>query len=373
MKIAVNTRLLLPGKFQGISWVAYETLKRITTQHPEHQFYFIFDRPYSEEFIFSSNVTPIVAYPPARHPYLWYLFFEYGVPHVLNRIKPDIFLSMDGWLSLRTKVPSLDVMHDLNFEYHPEYLKPVFSKYYRHYFPKFAQKAERIATVSEASRQDIHKLYHIPLEKIDVIYCGCNDVFRPFDEEKKIAIRNKCTQGNPFFLFVGSIQKRKNIDNIFRAFDLYKTTDQKNTKLVIVGERKWWKGDIEDAYLAMSNKEDVIFFDWLSEEELAEMTAASIAMLYPSLFEGFGIPILEGFHAETAVITSNVTSMPEVAGNAALLVEPHSPKAIADAMTVVARDSELRRQLIEKGILQREKFSWDLTAKRLWSSIEKIL
>ncbi|MBP5206218.1 MAG: glycosyltransferase, partial [Bacteroidales bacterium] len=151
MKIAVNTRLLLKDRLEGIGWFSHESLRRIVCQHPEHQFYFIFDRPFDESFVYNSNVTPIVAYPPARHPYLWYLFFEMGLPYQLRKIKPDLFLSPDGWipLHLNPDIKVVDVIHDLNFEHHPEFIKPSVLRYYRRYFHRFAQTADRIATVSE--------------------------------------------------------------------------------------------------------------------------------------------------------------------------------------------------------------------------------
>ncbi|MBU6205399.1 MAG: glycosyltransferase family 1 protein, partial [Bacteroidetes bacterium] len=100
MNIAVNTRFLLSNKLEGIGWFTYETLKRITRAHPEHQFHFLFDRPYHNEFIFSGNITPHILPPPARHPLLWYWWFEQSVPSVLKKIKADLFLSTDGFLSL---------------------------------------------------------------------------------------------------------------------------------------------------------------------------------------------------------------------------------------------------------------------------------
>ena len=119
MKIAVNTRLLLPDKLEGIGWVAFETLKRITRAHPEHEFYFIFDRKWDDMFIFSDNVTPVAVSPQARHPFLYYLWFEWSVPHILKKVKADLFLSPDAYLSLRTEVKSIAVFHDLNFEHYP--------------------------------------------------------------------------------------------------------------------------------------------------------------------------------------------------------------------------------------------------------------
>ena len=119
MKIAVNTRLLLKDKLEGIGWFTYENLKRITAEHPEHQFLFLFDRKYHEDFIFSSNVTPVVCGLPTRHPYLWKLWFDYTVPKVLKKQKADLFLSTDGFLSLKTNVKSLPVIHDINFVHNP--------------------------------------------------------------------------------------------------------------------------------------------------------------------------------------------------------------------------------------------------------------
>ncbi len=373
MKIAVNTRLLINNKLDGIGWFSHETLKRITTNHKEHQFYFIFDRVYSENFIYSSNITPIVAYPQARHPYLWYLFFEYGIPQKLKKIKPDLFLSTDGWVPLKAKCDVVNVIHDLNFEHFPEFIKPKTRNYYNKYFHQFAKKSTRIATVSNYTKDDINKLYSIPLDIIDVVYNGSNSCYKPLDDIQKENIKKEYTNGNDYFLFVGTIHKRKNLDNIFRAFDKFKKENNNNIKFVVVGNKKWWAGDIEDSYNNMEFKDDVIFLGRLDEEELAKIYASSIALVYASLFEGFGIPIIEAFNAETAVITSNVTSMPEVAGDAALLVNPLDVDEIANSLKSLAYNKELRDSLIEKGKIRKLLFSWDKTAEKLWNTIEKVL
>ena len=373
MKIAVNTRLLLKDKLEGIGWFTFETLKRIVRQHPENTFYFIFDRPYDESFVFAPTVVPMKVFPPARHPYLWYLYFEWGVTRLLKQLQPDLFLSTDGWLSLRTDVPTVDVIHDLNFEHYPEFIKPVVCRYYKHFFHRFAQKAARIATVSEYTCQDINKLYGVSLDKIDVVYNGSSSLYLPIDEDAKKSVKAEYSSGCDYFLFVGLIHQRKNLANEFRAFDRYKQSDTRNMKFVVVGDKKWWHGEIEDAYLAMAHKEDVIFLGRQPQEALSRLMAAATALVYASFFEGFGIPILEAFNAETAVITSNVTSMPEVAGDAALLVNPHSVDDICAAMTRLAEDEFLRQELIAKGREQRQRFSWDRTAAALWQTVEKVL
>lgn len=374
MKIAVNTRLLLKGKLEGIGWFTYETLRRITAAHPEHSFYFIFDRPFSEDFVFSDNVTPLRSFPPARHPYLWYAYFEYSIPVLLNRLKADLFISTDGWLSLRTDIKEYDVIHDINFEHHPDFIRPGMLAYYRKFFPQFARKAARIATVSEFSKQDIHDTYRVETDKIDVVYNGCNQHYKALNEKEQSEIRKHYSRSSEYFLFVSAIHKRKNLANILKAFDDFKEKESNSVKFVVVGNRPaaGAQGDFDAVLASMKHLDDVIFLGHLGAEELAKLAGSALALVYASLFEGFGIPILEAFYAETAVITSNVTSMPEVAGNAALLVDPYAVDSIENAMLSIYKDRSLRNQLVERGRQQREKFSWDRTADLLWRSIEQL-
>jgi glycosyltransferase involved in cell wall biosynthesis len=373
LRIAVNTRLLLADRLEGIGWFTYETLRRIVTAHPEVEFIFLFDRKPDAQFLFAPNVTHRVIGPQARHPILFILWFEWSVFRVLKRIKPNLFVSPDGYLSLRTQVPSLTVMHDLNFEHYPADLPLLVRWYYRWFFPRFAAKAARIATVSEYSKHDICQLYHQPEQKIDVIYNGVNERFGPLRPEEINAVRAKYTFGEPYFLFVGSLHPRKNLERLFKAFDMFKHTDQKKLKLLVAGERKWWTNKIEQAYSGMTHKDDVIFCGRLSVDELHRVTASAFAYTYVSYFEGFGIPIVEAFKCGVPLITSNVTSMPEVAGDAALLVNPFSVEEIALAMQQIATDDELRNQLIIKGYERSKVFTWDAAAHRLWESIQKTI
>lgn len=373
MRIAVNTRLLLHDKLDGIGWFSVETLKRITQNHPEHEFFFFFDRKPSPEFIFSKNVKPIVLHPQARHPILWFLFFEFSTTYALRKYKIDLFLSPDGWISLSSNTPTLTVIHDLNFEHYPNFLAKSHQWYMKFFFHRFAQHATRIATVSEFSKQDIVETYNVQSSKVDVVYNGSHANYHPYSNDVQMTIRNKYTNGNPYFIFIGTIIMRKNLANLFRAFDKFKAQDSQSIKLVIVGSKKWWKGEIEDSYNAMKHKDDIVFLGRVKPDELGMLLSSALALTYVSFFEGFGIPILESFYAETPVITSKTTSMPEVAGDAALLVDPFSIEEIVDAMKQVATNPELRKQLIEKGKIRRNDFSWDISANNLWNSILKTI
>lgn len=374
MRIAVNTRLLLPKRLDGIGWFTAESVRRIVVAHPEHEFFFLFDRPFDPQFIFGSNVTPVVLFPQARHPLLWRIFFEISVTRALRRYKIDLFLSPDGWMSLRTEVPTLTVIHDLNFEHSTDYLRPSHQRYMTHFFPRFAHKATRIATVSEFSKQDIVETYSVDSKKIDVVYDGAHNYYHPCSDEEKRRTREKYTDGKPFFIYVGTISRRKNLTNILLAFDKYKDNHPSSQQqLLVVGSRYWWQDELAEAYDNMCHQADVRFVGHAESDVLAQLMGASTALVYTSLFEGFGIPIIEAFSADTAVITSNVTSMPEVAGDAALLVDPLSVGAIAEAMGRIADDEQLRVSLIKKGRERKDLFSWDRTATLLWDSMMKTI
>jgi glycosyltransferase involved in cell wall biosynthesis len=374
MKIAVNTRLLIRNKLDGIGWFTFETLNRITKKHPEHQFYFIFDRKFSPEFVFSSNVTPVIAWPPARHPFLWFLFFEIGLPKALRKIKPDVFVSTDGWCSLSTKVKTINVIHDLNFEHYPQFLPFLVRTYYLYFFPKFARKAERLVTVSEFSKQDLIRKYKIAPNKIDVVYNGFSTRYKPVDELIIEKTRVKYSTACPYFLFVGTIHSRKNIANQIKAFAVFKTKWPGNKiKLLLVGEKKWMTTDICEAYDNSPFRDEVIFTGRVGDNELERILASALALVYVSYFEGFGIPILEAMACGVPVITSNTSSMPEVAGDAALLANPFNPDEIALCMEQLAKDTKLRNALINAGFVRLKLFSWDNSAAQLWTAIEKVL
>jgi glycosyltransferase involved in cell wall biosynthesis len=371
MKIAVNTRLLLKNKMEGIGVHAYNVLKRITVNHPEHQFLFMFDRHYDEKFIFSSNVTPVVLSPQARHPLLYYWWFEHSIARTLNQVRPDIFYSPDGFLSLNTEVRSIPVIHDLNYEHYPKDLPRWASWHYRHFFPKFAVKARRIITVSEFSKQDIVQTYDIHADKIDVVYNAAHAHYKKMDELAKKEIRNKYSNGEEYFLYVSALHPRKNVKRLLEAFDKVKESSGSPIKLVLVGPHYFKNNEMEKTYQKMKFKNDVVFTGRLNVEELSKVTGAAFCLVYVSYFEGFGIPLVEAMQCEVPVIASDVTSIPEVTSDAARMVEPFSVDSIAEGMLEILKNSGLRQELVNKGKERCKFFSWDKTAELTWQSIEK--
>ena len=373
MIIAVNTQSLLKNKLEGLGSFTDEVLSRMVRNHPEHQFIFIFDRDWDQSFIYADNVLPVKTMLPSRHPLLWYARFEYSIPAIIRRHKADLFLSTDGYMPLHPDVKTYNIIHDIGFVHQPKNQPFLTSKYYNKYFPRFARNADRIGTVSEYSKADIVKTWGINPDKIDVIYNGVKTVFGPLGDDEQQAVRDRVSGGCPYFVFVGSLNPRKNVEGMLRAFDIFKEKTGSAQKMVVVGECMWSMSTIDHELEHMRHADDVIFLGRLQPAELHEVTASAQALVLVSFLEGFGVPIVEAMNCDVPVITSDCTSMPEVAGNAGLLVNPNSDEAIADAMARMAADADLRAQLIANAKTQREKFSWDKSAVDLWNAITKML
>lgn len=372
MKIAVNARFLLPHKLEGFGWYSYEVISRMCRNHPEHEFILFFDRPYDQKFIFSKNITPIILSPPARHPFLHYYWFEFAVFKALKRIKADLFFSPDGYISLKSKVPTLAVIHDINFEHYPKDLKFWARNYYKRFFPRYAHHAAHIVTVSEFSKQDIIQQYQIRPNKISVRYNGVGNHFYPKSESENLAIKQKYAGGNDFFLFVGALTPRKNLDRLFLAFDLFKEKNKNNIRLLIVGEKYFWNKKTEKIYSQLKFKNEVSFTGHMQVDKLAQIYSATLGLCFVSYFEGFGLPIVEAMKSGVPVLCANQSASPEIAGDAAILCNPFDEKDISSKMELMAFDQNLRQELIKKGKSRALQFNWDEHEKLVWNDLMQI-
>lgn len=372
MRIAVNTRFLLKEYLEGYGYFIYETFHRIINDHPEHEFIFIFDRAYDPKFIFAENIKPVVVGPPARHPLLWKLWYDIKIPAVLKKYRADVFVSCDGFCSLGTKIPQCMVLHDLSFLHYPAFNKKSHTIFYKRYTPKFLGKAASIATVSEFSKKDILDHYkNIPASKIDILNSGVKEIFNPVDENEKKLIKEKYTSGKEFFIYVGAVHPRKNLENLLKAFSVFKKRQQSGMKLVLAGRLAWKYEPFMEKLKTYKYRDDVVMTGYLDDLELCNLLGSAYAMVYPSLFEGFGVPVLEAMRCAVPVITSANSSMQEITHGAALYSDPSNYNDIADKMMLLYKDENLRKKLIQKGREIAGQYSWNRTAEVLWQSILK--
>ena len=373
MRIAINTRFLLNHKMEGFGWYTYEIVKRLVANHPEVDFIFFFDRKYDEKFIFGKNVTPVVLSPPARHPVLFYLWYEFSVKRALKKYNADLFFSPDGYLSLKSTTKQINVIHDINFEHNPKDVPRMIGKYLRYYFPKFARKADQILTVSDYSKNDICKTYSIPKEKVTVSWNGASDLFQPINENEKLKLEQQYADGNPYFLFVGALHPRKNVDRLIQAFSLMKTNEpSSNYKLVIVGEELFSKS-INLSAISETIRKEIYFTGRLSIEALAKLMAGATVFTFVPYFEGFGIPLVEAMKCGTPILAGNKTALPEVAGDAALYCDPFNVSDIAKKLSLISNNDSLRAELSAKGLERSRLFSWDNSAEKVWEVIDNVV
>ncbi len=373
MRIGINTAHLLKGRLEGIGWFAHETLKRLVCNHPEHEFVFFFDRKWDDDFLYAKNVIPVKTVLPARHPVLWWWHNQIELKRLIKRYKVDLFYSPDGWMPLGLKIPVVDVIHDINFMHRNDKLPLLTKWYYRYFFPKFADNSSRVLTVSEYSKTDLIDTFSLAPDKIDVIFNGVNEIYQPVAKEVQIEVKNKVSKGAPYFIYVGSINSRKNIIGMLKAFDQFKLKYQTAHKFVFVGAPMWNDSEFELTYNNLQFKEDVLRLGRLDIESLNLVLGSAEALLLVSFFEGFGIPIIEAMACDVPVITSNNTSMPEIAGNAAIIVDPKNTEEISEAMNQIVSDKDFRKNLVEKGRAQRQLYTWDNSADKVWESFQKVI
>lgn len=373
LKIALNCWILRNKKIDGIGYFTINTISLLIQNNPQVHFQLLCDTNFTEDYFNFPNVSKHPVFPPYRHPILYIFYMEFVVPFFLKKHKPDVFVSLDGFLSLASNCKQVPVIYDINFEHKPADLKWKNRLYYGFFFKKFARKASWIITISEYSKQDISSFYKIPLDIIDNVSCGINGNFYPLSPEKVAVTREKWSSGKPYFFFVGSMHPRKNIKRLIQAFNAFKEHTHADTKLLLAGSILWQASDIEESYTASPYKDDILFTGRLTDDELKDVLGAAFALSFVPIFEGFGLPIVEAMQSNVAVICSNVTSMPEVAGDAAILVDPFSIESITAGMEKLYGDNNLRLQLIEKGNKQKELFSWSRTAGLFMDAINKVV
>ena len=348
MVIAVDIRFT--EEYQNF---IYETFSRITTQHLQHSFIFIFNKPFDPSFIFSENIIPVVV-QHTKISLLSQLRNDHKTSSLLKKYKADVFVTTQSLL--RTNVPQCLIAWDK-------------------FTSKSLKKAQVIVTGSEFSKKEIIENYKIDKNKIDAVYKGVDEIFQPIIFEEKEKVKEQYADGNEYFFtclpagrFTGTIKRENILLNLLKAFSVFKKMQKSNMQLLIASKTEISKEFLEKLRL-FKFKTEVKILD-VHKKELPGITGAAYAFVSLFAQEGYS-HALEAMRSNVSVITSIAGCMPEICSDAALYFDHNDHKDIADKMMLVYKDEKLRQQLIENGKEQVKKYTWDKTAKRLWKSIEK--
>ena len=271
--------------------------------------------------------------------------------------------------------PVVSTIHDLAFEHFPETFKRTSWMQLRLTVRNTAKTAAHIITVSEYSRRDIIETYNIGSERITVTPEAAPATFAPVTEEKEIArVRNLYGINSDYILSVGSIQPRKNLVRLIKAYSALRRRrpQAKLPRLVLVGKCAWLYNETLRSIKELGVSDSVILTGYVPEADLPALYSGAVCFIYPSYFEGFGLPPLEAMASGVPVVVSNVSSLPEVVGDAGVLVDPNSVDSIADGLLKVLTDSNLREQMIRKGLERARQFTWEHTAKKTLEVIESL-
>ena len=265
-------------------------------------------------------------------------------------------------------------IHDMVHEYLPETVQQVNMDYYRSGFPEAVARADLLIAVSDATRNDIIKFLNVSDEKIKVIYNGVDDRFRPVTDPESLArVRQRYRLPERFVLMVGSIQPRKNIDGVLAALKLLAERDVHFPwKLVLAGSEGWKNEGLAEQIRRLGLTDRVHFAGFVTGDDLPVLYSLADLFVYPSLYEGFGLPVVEAMACGVPVVTSNTSCLPEIAGDAALLVDPHDEKDIAEGMLRLLEDRELRTRCIERGETRARMFSWREAASQTLQAFREL-
>ncbi|HUZ00043.1 MAG TPA: glycosyltransferase family 1 protein [Thermomicrobiaceae bacterium] len=299
---------------------------------------------------------------PTGRPELRILWEQVVAPPALARYRMDVVHAPVNVAPVLSPVPTVVTVHDLAFARYPEQYPGLKQRYLNALTRRSVRRASRVIAVSENTRIDVLRDYGVAPERVVTVPNGIDPAMKPVPDDDALA-RFRGEHGLPrhFLLFVGTLQPRKNLLGLLRAYA--RVRDRLDLPLVVVGGAGWHYTPIFDEVQRLGLNDRVSFAGYAAGDTLASWYSAATAFVFPSLYEGFGLPVAEAMACGTAVVTSSTSSLPEVAGDAALLVDPRDLEALGEALVRVASDEALRRNLRERGLARARQFTWERTAR----------
>ena len=361
MRVAVDGRLLYYRR-AGIGQYTLRLLEALTQVAPEERFLFLHDWRQRRRLLRAPNLDHVRIYTPSHHRWEDFL-----LPAELLTLRLDLLHSPDFILPTRRTCAGVVTVHDLAFLRFPQWLTPQAARYYGR-IDRAVRSAEQVIAVSECTRRDLLELLDVPPEKVSVIYEAAGPPFQPHEVPAvSREFRGRHLAPQRFALFVGTIEPRKNLPTLLRAFRrmLERYPDlAPHPRLILAGEQGW----LSESLLGLVNElrlaQEVAFLGAVTTEELVWLYNAARFLVFPSLYEGFGLPPLEAMACGTPVIASQAGALPEVVGRAGVLLDPADVEGWAEAMAQLWADGPRREELRRLGLEQAARFSWQEAARQ---------
>ena len=361
----------------GLGRYAHELLSAELSVAPEHDYQVLYYAPGGTE-----RPEPPLATLPAQvlrlsaKPWRMSVLLAYFAGQNMDRWIQggDIFHATDHLLPPLRGSRLVFTVHDLIYLFYPQYHLPLNRWYLTLMLPRFLRRADAIIAVSENTRRDVTRLMGIPAEKMTVIHEGVNPAFTPIHDPAELArVRRQYKLPERYILFLGTLEPRKNIELLLDAYQALLARDSGWPPLVIAGRKGWLFKPVFEKVAALGLTERVCFTDWVAEADAPALISGAEVFVYPSLYEGFGLPPLEAMACGTPVIASTASSLPEVVGEGGLLVDPHDPAGLTQALERLLGDADLRADLRARALARAKLFTWEAAARQTLAVYQQVL
>ncbi len=373
-RIALNAHLLnLSGNYRsaGINWYIYHLLKNLEAIPDFDYTVFLSDVHARDHF---QRLHLIQSRLPTHSPIVRILWEQLVQPRALRGSRSELLHALAFAGPKQIDIPWIVTIYDLSFIRFPESFNTINRMYLTYAVQDSLRRAIRAIAISESTKRDLVTKFHVSPEKVKVIYCGIEPSFTAASDSTGVAqLRARYSLPEKFILYLGTIEPRKNIVRLLRAYARAKREARLPHRLVLVGARGWKYAKVDRVVEEEGILNDVMFTGYAPQEELVSWYRAADLFVYPSLYEGFGLPPLEAMACGTPVVTSNASSLPEVVGDAALLVAPENERALADAILRALTDRTLREEMVARGIAQAARFSWQRAARETAALYHEVL
>ncbi len=373
--IGLNAHLLsLSQSYRGagISWHIMNLIQNLARVGPDFCYSaFLSDRAFQQ-----ASLSLQFSRLPTQRPVVRIFWEQFIQPLALRRAGVDLLHALAFVAPVAAPCPFVLTVYDLSFLRYPEAFRPFNRWYLSRFTAHSVKRARAIMTISESTRQDVINFLDAPPDRVQTIYCGVDDKFRPLPETEIAAFKAARRLPDTFMLYLGTLEPRKNVDGLIRAYAHWRKLDQNAPPLILAGGKGWYYNKIFELVKALNLTESIRFPGYISPKELPLWYNAASLFVYPSHFEGFGLPVLEAMACGRPVITSDVSSLPEVAGvdgSAARLIDPTNIEALAEAMAQLMSQPDLRASMSEGGLARSARFSWEKTAKETVAVYKKVL